>query len=228
MFRRVLVGRLIGLTALSCASVLFSQSKPTTSKPADLLEFPVVMRQNITAGKTPVGARVQAKLTIATLMHGVVVPKDALFTGEVTESTAKSDKAPSRLAIRMDTAEWKNGSTPLKVYLTAWYYPLKSEERDQQDPFSAMHGQVGITFGSAPNPYPPGAQGSMTGDDRNRYPDPTPPAPSVTSTHRILMESVTPAKNNDGSLVITSNKRTIKLDKLATYVFATNDLGSLK
>src|SRR5262249_56546059 len=119
---------------------------------------------------------VEAKLTIATLVKGAVVPKGAVLSGEVTESTAKSENIPSRLAIRMDSARWKDGSTDLKVYLTAWYYPLKSENRDQDSPYS-VQSQVGITFGGSPNPYPPGrTSGQMAGagDDSNNFPDPLP------------------------------------------------------
>ena len=82
------------------------------------------MRQNVAAGKTSVGAKIQAKLALATLLNGVVIPQDAILSGEVTESVAKSATGSSRLAIRIDSAQWKNGSAPLKVYLTPWYYPL--------------------------------------------------------------------------------------------------------
>ena len=81
------------------------------------------MRQNVAAGTTPVGTKVQANLVIATMVDSVVIPRDALLSGEVTESVAKSKTDPSRLAIRMDSAQWKNGSSPIKIYLTAWYYP---------------------------------------------------------------------------------------------------------
>jgi len=54
--------------ALASAASL-SQSKGETSHAA-ALEFPVVLQQNVVAGKTAVGAKVQAKLTIATLLHG--------------------------------------------------------------------------------------------------------------------------------------------------------------
>lgn len=114
--------------ALASAASL-SQSKGETSHAA-ALEFPVVLQQNVVAGKTAVGAKVQAKLTIATLLHGVVIPQDAVISGEVIESVAKSATEPSRVAVRMDTAQWKNGAAPsvlpleTKLYLTAWYYPL--------------------------------------------------------------------------------------------------------
>src|SRR6202521_4525131 len=123
-----------------------SQPTPTAPGPSGALEFPVVMRQNVAAGTTPVGTKVQAKLAVATLVDGVVVPRDAVFSGEVTESVAKSATDPSRLAIRMDSAQWKKGSTPVvlslapKVYLTAWYYPVaetRAHDLSDQSPDDA-------------------------------------------------------------------------------------------
>src|ERR1700675_4548672 len=128
------VGRVVLTVVLGCAALLGQQtpSQPTPAAPSSLglLEFPVIMRQNVAAGTTPVGTKVQAKLAVATLVDGVVVPRDAVLSGEVTESVAKSATDPSRLAIRMDSAQWKKGSAPIvlpltsNVYLTAWYYPV--------------------------------------------------------------------------------------------------------
>jgi hypothetical protein len=106
------------------------QQTPIAHSSVGAREFPVIMRQNVTAGRTAVGSKVQAKLAVATLVDGVVVPRDAILSGEVTESVAKSATDPSRLAIRVDSAQWKKGSAPIvlslgsKVYLTAWYYPV--------------------------------------------------------------------------------------------------------
>ena len=102
------------------------------------------MQQKITAGITPVGTKVQAKLTISTLVHGTVIPRDAVLSGEITESVAKSADAPSKLGIRMDMAQWKNGSLPIKAYLTEWYYPPKSMmARRQQSRLSGSNAWLG-------------------------------------------------------------------------------------
>ncbi len=103
--------------------MLLGQQPPQSSSPLVGTEFPIFMKQNIVAGKTPVGTKIQAKLVAATLVNGVVVPRDAILSGEVIESVKKSASDPSRLAIRMDSADWKKGSVPIKAYLTAWYYP---------------------------------------------------------------------------------------------------------
>src|SRR5271155_1243367 len=50
------------------------------------------------SGSSAVGTKVEAKLAVATLVTGVVVPQDAILSGEVTESVAKSASGPARLA----------------------------------------------------------------------------------------------------------------------------------
>src|SRR5579859_1553602 len=120
MMRIKMIAAGLALAVLG-AEGLFGQPS-TGSSPG--LEFPVIMRQKVEAGATPVGTKVEARLTLATLVDHAVIPQDAVLSGEVTESVEKSAKGPSRLGIRMDSAQWKNGSVPIKVYLTAWFYPL--------------------------------------------------------------------------------------------------------
>ncbi len=88
------------------STTILSQQKPAASAPPGVQEFPVVMQQNIAAGKTPVGTKIQAKLEVATFIDGTVVPRNAVFTGEVVESAAKTAADPSRLAIRIDSVLW--------------------------------------------------------------------------------------------------------------------------
>ena len=64
----------------------------------------MILQQSITAGKTPVGAKIQAKLEVATLLDGTVIPRNAVFSGEVIESVAKTRTEPSRIALRMDSS----------------------------------------------------------------------------------------------------------------------------
>src|SRR6202795_1286116 len=193
------VGRVVLTVVLGCAA-LFGQQTPGQHPPAasgssGLLEFPVIMRQNVAAGTTPVGTKVQAKLAVATLVDGVVVPRDAVLSGEVTESVAKSATDPSRLAIRMDSAQWKKGSAPIvlslapKVYLTAWYYPVaetRAHDLSDQSPDDAPswnHRNRPPTSpdpnGSASDPFP--SRGAGTDSD----PGSSPPSPSSNvSKHR--------------------------------------------
>jgi hypothetical protein len=233
----IVVGRAVSSVILCSAALLSgqmrSQQTPIAHSSAGAREFPVIMRQNVTAGSTPVGTKVQAKLAVATLVDGVVVPRDAILSGEVTESVAKSATDPSRLAIRMDSAQWKKGSAPVvlslasKVYLTAWYYPV-AETRAQDlsdespnDPPSWKQRNRPPTFpdphGSASEPFP----GRGAGTD----PGSSPPSPSSNiSKHRALMKNVESTRNSDGAVTLTSKSFNIKIDKLTTYVLATGDL----
>lgn len=130
MFSRTTLARFSMVCVLGSVPLLAQQ---TTAVPGSSVarEFPVLLQQNVIAGRTAVGTKVQAKLTVATLVDGIVIPKNAVFYGEVAQSAAKSKTLPSLLAIRMDSVQWKNGSQPLKVYLTAWYYPTKVVPRGQ-------------------------------------------------------------------------------------------------
>lgn len=203
------------------AQSLYGQSKPAaprTAAPsaASAQEFPVTMRQNIAAGKTPVGTKVEAKLTMATLMSGAVIPAGAIFSGEVIESSAKSSSDPSRIAIRMDSVQWKNGSKPITAYLTAWYYPLQMTQNDDREDCQTVGG-LGMKC-------PMG-----TGMPASRFPpDALPPPPAQVSTSRVAMKDVDSTRDPDGAISLTSTHFNIKLDKTTTYVFATGDLTAGK
>jgi hypothetical protein len=221
------------LTVLLASAALLGQTTPAAPSSSAGLEFPVIMRQNVVAGTTPVGAKVEAKLAVATLVHGVVVPQDAVLSGEVTESVAKSASGPSRLAIRMDSAQWKNGSAPKllqltnKGYLTAWYYPaaMPSPQDLSSGLPDATHnprlgsGTAGVYPGQR-NPTSPPFPGADTGADSL----PAPPAPaSNISQHRVLMKNVESTRTDDGAVTLTSKRSNIKLDKTTTYVLAAGD-----
>jgi len=197
---------------------LLGQQKGAEPSIPGVQEFPV------TAGKTPVGAKVQAKLWAATLVDGTVIPRNAVFSGEVIESVAKKDKEPSRVAIRMDSVQWKNGSAVVKVYLTAWYYPARNQvgqdlEYGPQQPANRTwngEGQYPDPNSKVYKPFP--GSGS---DQGSAVPD-TPNA--TTSNHRMLMQDVETARGIDGSLALVCKRTNIKLDKLTTYVLAGGDL----
>lgn len=222
MFRKTTrVAYLVLAVAAVFASVFYPLALASSS-PAGL-EFPVTMRQNVAAGKTPVGTKVQANLTVATLVDRMVIPEGAILSGEVTESVAKSRTSPSRLAIRMDLARWKNGSTPIKVYLTAWYFPVDMMTAEDLP-------------SNSPDPSP-GRRADVNGPSTRRSPQPPQPTfpernsgldvPEVSSTsfkHRTLMKDVSVTRNQDGAVTLTSLRFNIKIDKTTTYVLATGDL----
>jgi len=203
------------LLAVMSTGVIWGQGKPSSQPP---LEFPVTMRQNVVAGKTPVGTKVEANLTLATLVSGKVIPSGATFSGEIVESTAKTATSPSRLAIRMDSAHWKNGSVTVRAYLTAWYYPILISTDLQPDPAPDIHGD--ITTGrhsrsaNSTTPFP---------DASGRTDMPT----SAVSEHRVLMKEVDSTKLEGGGFVLTSTHLNLKLDRTNTYVLATGELGGV-
>jgi hypothetical protein len=230
MFRKTIaVGHAV-LTVVLGSAALLSQSPPAPPSSSAGLEFPVIMRQNVAAGTTPVGTKVQAKLVVATLVNGVVVPQDAILSGEVTESVVKSATDPSRLAIRLDSAQWKNRSAPMvlalapKVYLTAWYYPAAPPTN--QDPSSGLPddahnpraGNMAGVYPGQRNPTSP----PFSGPDRDK--DTLPAPASDISQHRVLMKNVESTRNSEGAVTLTSKRFNIKLDKTTTYVLAAGDL----
>jgi len=220
----VLLSQLLSSQLLSSqlllSQVSHAQPAPATRNLPAGLEFPVIMRQTVAAGKTPVGTKVQAKLVVATMVSGGVIPQGAILPGDVTESVAKSATDPSRLAIRMDSAQWTNGSAPIKVYLTAWYYPAATPA--DQDLSSGLpdagnnpRPRMGGVYPGQRNPTSPPFSGSDTGSS---------PAPDI-SKHRILMKNVESTPASDGAVTLTSKRFNIKLDKETTYVMAAGDLA---
>jgi hypothetical protein len=220
MMRSKLIAAGLALAVLG-AEALFGQSSPGSSPG---VEFPVIMRQKVAAGGTPVGTKVEARLTLATLVDHAVIPQDAVLSGEVTESVAKSAKGPSRLGIRMDSAQWKNGSARIKVYLTAWFYPIAQlvpedhSEEDLQANSTPM--TAGMGHKNAPTrSYPTRDQ------DTNLSPSPAQPLPAPsTENHRDVMKGVEAKRQSDGAITLSSQRSNIKLDKTTTYVMAAGDL----
>jgi hypothetical protein len=205
------------------ASPATPESSAATPISAVAREFPVIMQQNVVAGKTPIGTKIQAKLELATLAEGKVIPRNAVFSGEVVESAPKTATDASRLSIRMDSVQWKNGSTPIKAYLTAWYYPTTTDE-GQNLQYGPTQSQKATWNGQGAYPDPNSRSykpfpGSETDKDSS-VPD-TPS--SATSHHRVAMKDVESAQSNEGAITLASKRSNIKLDKLTTYILSTGD-----
>jgi hypothetical protein len=231
MFSRTVLARHVVLSLL-CSGALLGQQKPAGVGPSGVLEFPVIMQQDVTAGKTAVGTKVAAKLTVATLVNGTVFPRGAVFSGEITESLKKSAADPSLLAIRMDSVQWKNGSAPIKVYLTAWYYPERTETGQQNlqyQPADAANSPKNWNgAGAYPVPNSP-INEKFPGADSDKESTSVPTTPnSVTSNHRVLMKNVDSMLGSDGAVELSCKRSNIKLDRLTTYVLAANDLAAAK
>ena len=218
--KRIAAGHAVFAVFVAGASLL-GQAPPARPSAAGL-EFPVIMRHNVVAGTTAVGTKVEAKLTVATFVSGVVVPQGAILSGEVTESVAKSASTASRLCIRMDSAQWKNKSAPVvlqftkKVYLSAWYYPMAPiiMPRDLSDE-------------PPPSPSIPGRwNGPANLPTQSQSPLPTTTSPTAdATTHRTPMKDVESARNDKGDVTLVSKRFNIKLDKSTTYVLTAADLA---
>jgi hypothetical protein len=224
MFSKTIAAGRAGLALVLSSIVLLGQSTPAGPSSSSLLEFPVIMLQKVTAGTTPVRTKVQAKLALATLVGRVVAPQGAILSGEVTESVPKSATDASRLGIRMDSAHWKNGSVTIKVYLTAWYYPvapLQDLSTDARDDVAIRpRRRRGADNSTHPNTSA-SAPGPGTGTDLA----PTPPSPEQgLSKHRVVMKNVESERHNDGAITLISKRGNIKLDKDTAYVLAGNPL----
>jgi hypothetical protein len=228
MFNKMITVGHTALTVVLGSAALVSQQAPGAPSSSAGREFPVIMRQNVAAGKTLVGTKVQAKLVVATLVNGAVVPRDAILSGEVTESVAKSVSDPSRLAIRMDSAQWKNGSAPIKVYLTAWFYPVAAmapQDLSYEPPDAAKSPKNWNGAGTYPDPNNPVSQQKFPGRDTDKDASLAPPSPaSSISNHRVLMKNVESTRNSDGAVALTSTHLNVKLDRFTTYVFAAGNL----
>lgn len=222
----VLMPRLVLSLCLFCSVIALAQQRPNFSNSSRVQEFPIVMHQSVVAGKTAVGTKIQAKLGAATLVDGVVIPRNAVFSGEVIESAAKTANGPSRLAIRMDTVQWKDLSASIKVYLTSWYYPTKDEagqnlQYGPTQPASRTWNGAGAYPDPNSKSYKPFPRSDSDSDKAGAVPD-TPS--SILSNRRILMRDIQSERNRDGVITIVSYRSNIKLDKLTTYVLSAGDL----
>jgi hypothetical protein len=224
--RTVAVSNLV--LAFTCWTILasgfaFGQQKPAAAGAAGAQEFPITMQQNVTAGKTPIGTKVQAKLRTATLLNGTVIPRNAVLSGEVVESTAKSENSDSRLSIRMDSANWKNGTAAVLLYLTAWYYPTREAlGQDLQYGPTQPANRTWNGAGAYPDPnskvYKPFPEGDS--DKGGSVPD-TPS--STTSNHRSPIPDMQAVRGDNGAIAVVSHRSNIKLDKLTTYVLVSGE-----
>jgi len=194
----------------------FAQQTPAPSSHPALHEFPLTLQQSIESGKAKIGTKVQAKLAVATVFQGTVIPRNAVFSGVVIESDAKSAKDPAKLAIRMETAEWKDQSTSLTAYLTPLYYTTTAQEVQS------------LPTGS-PDPSSRTLNGPDQSDSRMSQPFPGSDSPSglpaipdvpAASNRPVPMKNVTLALADEGGAALLSEHSNIKLYKMTTYVFA--------
>jgi hypothetical protein len=147
----------------------------------------------------------------------------------VIESVAKSKADPSRISLRMDSATWKGGSAPMKVYLQPWFYPavVQSGEDLQYGPPDASNRNWNYGPGEYPNPNSPSYK-PFPGADSNKEQGVPNAQNSVTSKHRVPMKDVEVQHGPQDAVILISRRSTLKLDRLTTYVFASGDLPLVK
>jgi len=209
-------------------SFSIAQQAGQTAAPSSAQEFPVMLQENVIAGKTPVGTKVQAKLSMATLLNGMVVPRNAVFAGEVIESAGKTKDQPSRVSIRVDSVTWKNGSTAVKLYMTPWFYPnLMDAGQDLQ--YGPTKSPQGSWNGAGEYPTDQNMKSYKPFPDGQEKDSTVPDTPnSVRSNHRILMKNVQSGQASDGGVELVSKKSNIKLERYTTYVLAASALMPTK
>ena len=177
----------------------------------------MILQQNVETGKPPVGTKIQANLATATLFDGTVIPKNAVLSGVVVESEAKSGKDRARLEIRMDKASWNGGWYPLKAYLMPLYFPTTA-----QGPQSLPNGSPASSPGDESdqriNSQSP-MQRPFPGGDSEASRGAIPDTPTV-SNRPVRMKDVALEPASDGGIALVSEHANIKLYKLTTYVFA--------
>jgi len=216
MFCRIVgVGLILGVWSVA----VVGQQQPAQSATPALHEFPVILQQNVETGKTPVGTKLQAKLAAATLFNGTVIPKNAVITGLVGESEAKSAKNQARLEIRIDKVTWNGGWTPLGAYLMPLFYPTTGQAvpnlpHEAPDPDSKTLSGAGQSGSPMSRPSP----GNGSEASQGAIPD-----IATISNRPVRMGNVALEPTSDGGIALVSERANIKLFKLTTYVFAADE-----
>jgi hypothetical protein len=218
------------LLAFGCSFfALWAQQNTTpgtvqASSPVAGLEMPVTLRQKIVAGKTPPGTRVQANLVTATLVNGNVIPRNAILSGEILESKAKTQADAARLSIRLDSAQWNKGSAAVQLYLTSWFYPVAVDAAPElHGPEQSAKGNWN-GMGQYPDPRSPNYHPFPSNADTGSTPSSDAPA-SVISKQRVSMKDAECERDSAGLITLVGKRSNIKLDTLTTYVFATSNLA---
>ena len=215
MFSRRLVVQ--GAILAFCSAASIGQQSHQASPPPVLREFPVVLQQNVEAGKTPAGTKVQGKLAAATLFNGALIPKNAVASGVVLESESKKGEDRARLAIRMNTVSWNGGWAPLYAYLMPLYYPATEQAvpnlpNESPDPDSrTLSGPNQSSQSPMSRPFPSGGSEANQG----AIPD-----VAILSSRPVRMKNVVLEPTSNGGIALVSEHANIKLFKLTTYVFA--------
>lgn len=216
--RSVIQGAILAFC--SAASIGQQSHQPPHSSSPVLREFPVILQQNVEAGKTPAGTKVQGKLAAATLFSGTLIPKDAVASGVVVESESKRGEDRARLAIRMNTVSWNGGWAPLYAYLMPLYYPTTGHAvpnlpYESPDPESrTLNGPNQSSQSPMSRPY----AGDGSEANQGAIPD-----VAILSSRPVRMKNVVLEPASNGGIALVSEHANIKLFKMTTYIFAADE-----
>jgi len=203
-----------------CSAASIGQQSHQASPPPVLRQFPVILQQSVEAGKSPAGTKVQGKLAAATLFNGALIPKNAVTSGVVVESESRRGEDRARLAIRMNTVSWNGGWAPLYAYLMPLYYPATEQAvpnlpNESPDPDSrTLNGPNQSSQSPMSRPFPAGGSEASQGAI---------PEVAILSSRPVRMKNVVLEPTNNGGIALVSEHGNIKLLKMTTYVFATDE-----
>jgi hypothetical protein len=186
--------------------------KATPSSETGALYLPATLNKTLRAERTHPGAAVRFTLEEPVLMgHGVVMPEGAHLQGHVTAASKLDGSRASRLAIVVETAEFKHQKVALHAFISG--VVTRREVRQQRtadwrcQPMvdkpmlsnrNTINGGSGTTV-----PKPRDCSGNLgaVGEER------------VVLERRADLKDVVLHRNPlDGSTVLFSHKRNIKLD----------------
>lgn len=211
-----------GMVVLSACCAIQAQQGSVPLPAVKRLELPVVLRQKIVAGVTPAGTLVEAKLQIATLVNGAVIPAGAILSGHVEVSAKNEGNNPSRVKIKFDSARWKKETAPLEVYATGAYYPVLRYDNDGGATPNARYGAIDKGASGADDPYPP-PPGPRPGKIPEGFGADVPePIATRVSSHWVRAEGTDAFVDDNGSITVISSTHDLKFDKDTTYLL-TND-----
>ncbi len=204
-----------------CSAASIGQQSHQPPPPSHVLrEFPVILQQSVEAGKSPAGTQVQGKLAAATLFSGTLIPKDAVTSGVIVQSESKKGEDRARLAIRMNTVSWNGGWAPIYAYLMPLYYPATGRPEsnlpiESPDPDSrTLNGPNQASESPMSRPFQTGGSEANQG----AIPDVV-----TLSSRPVRMKNVVLEPTSNGGIALVSEHGNIKLVKMTTYVFATDE-----
>ena len=204
-----------------CSAASIGQQSHQPPPPSHVLrQFPVILQQSVEAGKSPAGTQVQGKLAAATLFNGTLIPKNAVTSGVVVQSESRRGENRARLAVRMSTVSWDGGWAPIYAYLMPLYYPATAQAVPNLPIESPDPGSRTLNGPNQSSEYPMSRPFQSGGPEANQG---AIPDVNTLSSRPVRMKDVVLEPTSNGGIALVSEHANIKLLKMMTYVFATDE-----